>query len=88
MPDDKPDFGDRPGDRLTDQVEAAELLDPGFRLRDLVGAEHEAQEIARLDQADQHDVARIGNLVRQQQLAQPRLDLALLAVVDDRIAPG
>src|SRR6266566_2788736 len=53
-----------------------------------VGAEHEAEQAAGVDQADQHDIARIGDLVRQQQMAQPRPHFTLFAVVDNRIAAG
>src|SRR5437773_3642071 len=86
--DDKADFGDRTRHRLADQIHLAELLDAGGRLIDLLGCQHEAQEVARVDQADQHDIARIGDFVGQEDLAEPRLDLALLGVVDHGIAPG
>ena len=51
---------------------------------DLVRRQDEAQQPAGIDQADQHDVARVGDFVGQQHLAQARLDLALLA---DRRSP-
>ena len=88
MLDDKADLGDGAGHCLADQIHLAELLDPGAGLLDLIGGQYQPEQIAGVDQADQHDVARIGYFVGQQDLAQPRLDLALLGVVDDRVAPG
>src|SRR6266851_4991718 len=83
--DDEADVGHRLRHRLADQIEPAELLDAGFRLGDLVRAENKAEQAASVDQADQHHIARIGDLIGQHQLAQPRPDLTLFAVIDDGI---
>src|SRR3954447_22398586 len=86
--DDETDFADRLRHRLTDQVEASQLFDPRSPRGDLVEAQDEAEQPARVDQAQQDDIARIRDLVGQDQLAQPRPDLALLGVVYDRVPPG
>ena len=83
MLDDEADLGDRAGDRLADQVEPRQRFDPRPGPRDLLGRQYQIEQPAGIDQADQHDIARIGNLVGQEQLTQPRPDLALFAVIDD-----
>ena len=75
-------------DRLPDQIQPAQLTDAVLGLFELIRAEDVSKEVAGLDQAEQHHVARIGDLVSQQDLTQPRPHFLLLAVVDDRILPS
>src|SRR4051812_6449575 len=67
--DDEADFADRLRHRLADQVEAGQLFDPLPPQRDLVEAQHEAEQPAGVDQAEQDDIARIRDLIGQDQLA-------------------
>ena len=57
---DKTDFADRLRHRLADQVEAGQLFDPLPPQGDLVEAQNEAEQPARIDQAEQDDIAGSG----------------------------
>ena len=63
---------DRGGDRTADQVHPADGIDALLGL--LVELEHDAEDVARIDQADDDDVPRVGDLVGEQRLDDARLD--------------
>ena len=49
--------------------------------------ENDFEKVAGVDDADNDDVARIRYLVAEQDTGDAALDLALLPIIDDRIAP-
>ena len=62
---------DRSGQGAADQVHLADELDALFRL--VVKFEYEAKDVARIDEADNDDISRIGNLVGEDDPADTRL---------------
>ena len=59
-------LGDRVGDGPADQVHPADRLDALLYL--VVELEHEAEDVARIDEGDDDDVSRIGDLVVEDHL--------------------
>ena len=64
--------GDRCGYGTADQVHLADVLDALFRL--VIDFEHEAKDVARIDEANNDDVSRIRNRVEKENLGDTRLD--------------
>ena len=62
---------DRGGDGAADHVHPADEIDPLLGL--VVDVEHEAEDVARVDQADDDDVPGAGNLVGEERLDDARL---------------
>src|SRR5262249_23647411 len=78
----------RLGHRLPEQIELAQLCHARRHVLDLARAEDVRQEIAGVDEADEHDVAWRRQLVAEQDVEEPALHLLLLAIVDQGVAPG
>lgn len=53
-----------------------------------IKARDRAEQFVRVEQAERDDIPRVRDLVRQDQLAQPRPDLSLLNIVNDRVPSG
>ena len=67
-----------------DQVQLAQLLDARAKLIDVPVRKHIAKQVTGVDQTNQGDAARIGDVVGEQHVANAQLDLALGLAV----APG
>ena len=81
---------DRSGDGPADQVHVADELDALLRL--FVKLEHEAKDVARVNETDNDDVSRVWNLVVENRIADARLyelhPSAVLGVVEHFRLPG
>ena len=74
-------------DGLADEIHPGDLVGAIADLLDFPVMEDDLEEVAGVDDADDDDIARIGYLVAEQDARDAALDLALLPIVDDRIAP-
>ena len=81
---------DRGGDGAADQIHPADEIDPLLGL--VVDVEHEAEDVARVDQADDDDVPGAGNLVGEKRPDDARFhelaDGAFLRAAGQLLVPG
>ena len=78
------DVRDRARKLAADQVHLAQLFDAWAKLIDVPVRKDIAKQVTGVDQADQGDVARIGDVVGEQHVASAQLDLALGLLVAPR----
>ena len=82
------DIGDCPGHLAADQVHLADLLDARLDPVDFSLREDRLQDVAAIDEADEGDITRVWNLIREQHVRDALLRLLLDLAVDGRIAAG
>ena len=82
------DIGDGAGHFATDQVQLADLLEARLNPVDLPLRVDRSQDVAAVDEADERDIAGVGNLVREQYVRDTLLRLLLDLAVDGRVAAG
>ena len=82
------DVADGLGHGLADEVELAHLFDAGGGLLKLAPGEELLEDAAGVGEADDHDVAGVGDLVAEEHAHDAELHLALGLTVDHGVAPG
>ena len=81
-------LGHGAGNRSADQVHSADQVDPRLRLDQLLPGEDAPEYVGGRRETDNDDVARVRNILTEQQPHDPEGHLFRRLAVDDGVAPG